>query len=379
MGFVKSIFGGDSGASFQGAGSANNIKDLDIQRDNNRFAERQMVNTINGKGPNLAQDQLNAATNQNIEQANAILAGQKGVNPALAAKLSAQNAANANQLAAGQSAMLRDQQIMGATQGLSQASLGAANNAQAGIDSQNSADAKVQAGNQASQQGFLGGLGSAIMPTVNGLLKPAAAAAAPIMSAGGPALSPLLLAAEGGEVPQMPITSFTAPAQPMRSKASQYLSSDQSMQMGMFAEGGNVSPDQWQSPETSKKFEAGFKKNPLDDAMSTIKNALGAAADKKKMARGGRVPALVSPGEVYIPPSKVQAAAQASDPRQVGDRIPGKAKVKGNSFKNDTVPATLEEGGIVLPRSVMEHKDPAKKAHEFVTKILANRTLKARR
>jgi hypothetical protein len=90
------------------------------------------------------------------------------------------------------------------------------------------------------------------------------------------------------------------------------------------------------------------------------------------MARGGKVPAMVSPGERYLPPNEVQQVAQGKkSPLQAGERIPGKAKVKGDSLKNDTVPKTLEEGGIVLPRSVMESKHPHWAAHKFVSNILA--------
>ena len=40
--------------------------------------------------------------------------------------------------------------------------------------------------------------------------------------------------------------------------------------------------------------------------------------------------------------------------------VPGKAKVKGDSLKNDIVPADLEDGGVVLPRHIMNKKDPEK-------------------
>lgn len=95
--------------------------------------------------------------------------------------------------------------------------------------------------------------------------------------------------------------------------------------------------------------------------------------------QAAKVPAMVSPGEVYIPPSKMNAVAKGADPIDAGQKIPGKAKVKGNSLKNDTVSKTLEEGGIVLPKSVMESKNPHWAAHKFVSEVMAKQGLSARR
>jgi hypothetical protein len=95
-------------------------------------------------------------------------------------------------------------------------------------------------------------------------------------------------------------------------------------------------------------------------------------------AKGGRVPAMVSPGEKYLPPKDVKKVVKdGKNPMAVGKTIPGKPKVKGakNSYANDTVPATLEEGGIVLPRSVTQSKNPHWAAHAFVRDIMAKKGL----
>jgi hypothetical protein len=89
-------------------------------------------------------------------------------------------------------------------------------------------------------------------------------------------------------------------------------------------------------------------------------------------AHGGRVPALVSPGERYLPPGEVKkVAAGEKSPIKAGQRIPGTPKVQGNSYTNDTVSKTLKSGGIVIPNSVMQSKNPAKEASKFVAAILA--------
>lgn len=91
------------------------------------------------------------------------------------------------------------------------------------------------------------------------------------------------------------------------------------------------------------------------------------------MAKGGQVPTMVSPGEKYLSPDKVQAVQKGASPMAVGETIPGAPKVKGakDSYANDTVPAMLEEGGIVIPRSVTQSKNPEKKAIEFVLAVMA--------
>ncbi len=102
-------------------------------------------------------------------------------------------------------------------------------------------------------------------------------------------------------------------------------------------------------------------------------------ARQLKMASGGVVPAMVSPGEAYIPPSKVDDVAAGAKPQSAGRMIPGKAKVKGDSLKNDTVPAKLETGGVVIPRTVMNKKDDGKAASKFVQAVLAKSTLRGKK
>jgi hypothetical protein len=49
--------------------------------------------------------------------------------------------------------------------------------------------------------------------------------------------------------------------------------------------------------------------------------------------------------------------------------IPGKAKYKGDTRSNDTVPALLSPGEIVLPRSVAQAEDAPERAKDFVSAI----------
>lgn len=95
------------------------------------------------------------------------------------------------------------------------------------------------------------------------------------------------------------------------------------------------------------------------------------------MANGGKVPALVSPGEQYLTPQDVKkVVTQGKNPLAVGERIPGKPKVAGNSYANDTVHKKLDSGGIVIPNSIMQSSDPAGNAAKFIAATLKNTALK---
>jgi hypothetical protein len=58
--------------------------------------------------------------------------------------------------------------------------------------------------------------------------------------------------------------------------------------------------------------------------------------------------------------------------------VAGKAKYSGDTEKNDTVPAMLSPGEIVIPRSIAQHPQAPKKAASFVAQIIAKNGLKKR-
>lgn len=82
-------------------------------------------------------------------------------------------------------------------------------------------------------------------------------------------------------------------------------------------------------------------------------------------AEGGMVPAREMPaGSIFG--SYVENMAG-------GGKVPGKAPFPGDNYGNDKVPAMLSPGEIVVPRSVLNSRDPAKKAAEFVAAILSKK------
>jgi hypothetical protein len=91
-------------------------------------------------------------------------------------------------------------------------------------------------------------------------------------------------------------------------------------------------------------------------------------------ARGGLVPAYLSKGERVIPPSKVKAVADGlENPMRASKRVPGKPEYPGNDYRNDVVPAKLQESSIVIPNKVLQSKNPEKEAIKFVQAVLAKR------
>lgn len=56
--------------------------------------------------------------------------------------------------------------------------------------------------------------------------------------------------------------------------------------------------------------------------------------------------------------------------------VPGQAKVAGDSSKNDTVPAMLSPGEVIIPKSVMESKDPSNMAAKFIEAVMAKQGMK---
>lgn len=130
---VGSIFGSVGGGVAQGAGATNQYQ---IQ---NPYAQQQLQEELNqqsqiygqqqtlaqalqqqmaGGGPNPAQTQFLGNQNSNIANAQGLIASQRGLNPALAARMGANAAAQGNQQAAMGSALLQQQQQLGATANL---------------------------------------------------------------------------------------------------------------------------------------------------------------------------------------------------------------------------------------------------------------------
>lgn len=138
-----SQYGGTIGTAQQNA--------VDNTKFNNVFGQQQALagqygQVASGQGPNPAKEMLRQQTGQNVNMAQGQAASQRGVNPALAARLAVDSGAGMNQQAAGQGA------TMGAQQQL------AAMGQQAGVLGQMQQGANAQQGVQTAALGTAGQL-----------------------------------------------------------------------------------------------------------------------------------------------------------------------------------------------------------------------------
>lgn len=252
----------------------------------------QLQGVANGTGPNPAQAMLNQATGANVANQAALMAGQRGAgaNVGLIARQAAQQGANTQQQAVGQGASLQAQQSLNA---LGQA--GALANQQAGqqIGQTNANTAAAQQ----EQQNLINanaGYNNAATSSQNS-----------INSVNG------TLANTGVQGQQKAIGGLT---------------NGLGAVTGLFSHGGEVGGP--------KSF----------------------AGQHLCMSAGGKVQDIItSPGEKLLTP--LQAKTVANDKSKApqvmaqAKKVPGKAAVKGDSEKNDTIPTKASVGSVVVPRT----------------------------
>lgn len=230
-----------------------------------RSLAQELVNQQAGLGPNPAQTQYQMNQQANIANAQGLIASQRGLNPALAARMGANIAAASNQKAALGSALLQQNQQLQATQNLG------------------SLYGQMQAGNLDQQQLY---------------------------------------------------TNAEAARQGINQKvASQNAQTNAQLASGIMQGVGS-----------------GF--------------AMGASALGKSSGGSGGTAMAGGPMDAGSPYSGSMYASE-------GGKVPGKAKVSGDSSANDTVHAMLSPDEIVIPRS--KAKDP-EKAKEFIDHLLKSKS-----
>lgn len=351
----------------------------------------QFQNVASGAGPNPAQAMLNQATGANVANQASLMAGQRGAgsNVGLIARQAAQQGAQAQQQAAGQAATMQANQSLnalgqagniagqqvgnqiGATTANTQAQQSEQQNLLNAIANQNNANVGMQSNINAGNAGLANGVMQGQQKAIGAALSSGAAGAGKPSARGGEVVA----YADGGAVgPQSSFGQFLAGW-----GSNNGASTPIQFNPGMQQMSGDNGPD-WKINRSSKTLQSSGQEN-SGMAGGAADSVGGPKTTPTEMvaSRGGKVPALVSPGERYLPPSEVKAvAAGKKNPMEAGEKIPGKPKVGGakNSYKNDTIPKTLEEGGIVLPRSVTQAKHPHWEAHKFVSALMAKKGLK---
>lgn len=355
MGFIGGLFGGGGGSPKQAnimhsvntdmtntayEQSQNAIKQQQaflqalqgqggIQNQSNVFNQQQQLagqlqGVANGMGPNPALSQLHQATGQNVQNQAALMAGQRGggANAGLLARQAGQQGGALQQQAVGQGATLQAQQQLAGLQALQ------------------------------AQQGMMGNLATQQVGQQSG------------------ALGNLNQFAQGEQ--QSLLNAVAQQNNAEIGNASQFNQAQSNQQQNNMKGFGQL---------------AGMA-NSIGGGIAGLFAAQGGMIANSKAgqylmnpqsyAHGGQVNAMVSPGERYLSPEEVKKVAHGKNPMKSGEKIPGKAHVKGDSLKNDTVPKKLKEGGIVLPKSVTEHPDAPEEAKRFVQAILAKNKMRAK-
>lgn len=364
FGGVLGTEGGAGGSSYGGPGS--------LPQDYTGNANLQdtyghLLGIANGTGPNPAMAQYNQNVQNLARQQSGAIASIQGISPALAARMASQQGSAAMQNAAGQGATMQAQQQLGALGQMGnvagqQATIAAGmqqnvNNVNAGLANQMGERGQAAAG------GSMNGAGSAI----------AAASGAQGGEVGRDFANPQKMA-DGG-MAGAPMSQFT---QFLNSAAGNPIAAD----VNTFTIPTLTAPSE-KTPQYAKKKSNGGVENtgqgPTNDNAAKLNSDIPYATPtyNSDFFRGGRVgapvQALVSPGELRIPRNKVAAVANGKSPFIVGEKIPGKPKVPGNSYSNDTVPKTLRTGDVIIPNAIMQSKDPVRGAQDMVAKIIARR------
>jgi hypothetical protein len=360
IGGLLGIGGGNSGTGYS-TPSGTNAGQLQTAytNANNAIGNQQQVygqlqNVAAGQGPNPAQAMLNQATSGNVQNQAALQAGQRGAaqNVGLIARQAGQQGMQAQQQAAVQGASMQAQQALNALQGAGNMATGitAAQQGEQGIlQGANTANNQVQ-GQLANttmqgQQGLLGGLGNAIGSVTH-------------------------LFAGGGDVQKMADGGLSGTGGPS----------------SMFAQYINQANPGSTPQFTSNTPKALFGNNgpsaaPQANPMAGATNAMPSAGvpGGNQSAGSGAIPTNGG----FIDPSQTDQTFTAAQGGNVGSKlkqgggVPGKAAVKGNSYKNDTVKALLSPGEVVIPKSVMEGKDPIRGAAQFVQAVMRKKGSKS--
>lgn len=238
-----------------------------------------------GQGPSIAQQQLAEATGQNVAQQAALLAGQRGGsgNVGLQARQIGQAGAQAQQQAAGQSALMRLQEQLAARQQLQQ------------------------------QQGMMAGLSTQ----------------------------------QVGQQAQA-MQAYGAQAQ-----------NEQQILLNALAQANQANVSNAQQMNSANAQTAAAARQAQGSVFGGLFNAAGAALPMFMGPAGGAAKGIAMAGNAL----PIDNIAYDGGVAKVVD---GEPVVEGDSPKNDTVPAMLSPGEVVLPRTVVNAKNPGAEAKKFV-------------
>lgn len=346
-----------------------------LYNQNNVYGQQQALSDTlggiaNGTGPNPAQAMLAQSTGNNVANQAALMAGQRGsnANVGMMARQAAMQGANIQQQSAGQAAALQAQQSLNALSGqaaqqqamqnvagsqVGQQSQGLTNLNQAQQNEQNMLmnAANNYGGQQVAMQSNINNANAGIQNTVaqgqqslqGGLL-------------GG--IGTALLRAHGGMIPNH------------YSNGGQVANGPQSM-AGKFLNGYSSGSGMNNSPSAGI-FNGGMQFGQgLGQAISNGFSNLFSPSPTSIMQNNMPSFNSLNPSTIGEQNSSDSSFNKGGKVMKGGGKVPGKDKVKGDSYANDTVNAKLSPGEIVIPVSITQGKDPITEGARFIAATLA--------
>lgn len=364
----------------------------------------QLQGVANGTGPNPAQAMLAQNTGANVANQAALMAGQRGAgtNVGLEARQAAQQGAATQQQAVGQGATMQANQSLNAlgqlgglagqqvaqqqgaigqlgqmTAAQQQAALQQANQAAAlqqanqsqllgAQQGQNTTLANSQASINAAQAGANTASAQGGINAGQGILQGLGTA---ISGGAGKAHGGLIKMADGGSIPNQVQPQIYAPSglesDAWINKSQSSPSKPQSAAAPMPSGMSGVIPDA--NVSTGNSFGVGNG----SDLMQSLAMAAGGQVNNPKLQQSHLSPSDHS----SMLHKHIREGASQVFAAKAGGHVPGKAKIPGkkDSLKNDVVPAMLSPGEIVIPRSITQGSDAARKSAEFVARVLAKK------
>lgn len=156
-----------------------------------------------GGGPSVAEQQLRRTTGENVQRTAGLVASQRGMNPALAARIAAMAGANANQEAAGQGATLHAQEQVAARAQLGDVLSGM----QSGATSLAGTTGSLQNNQNATRVQNVLGTNQVNAGVARDNAQFEGAVLGGLAGGAGAAMGKAAMKAEGGEIPGRPETS----------------------------------------------------------------------------------------------------------------------------------------------------------------------------
>jgi hypothetical protein len=324
-------------AQSQGQGPAQQL--IAQQGANNQAQQAATMASVRGASANPAAIARQAAI-QGMQGQQQVLNAQAG------AQLQSQNAL------AGQYGTMANEGLQG--QSIAQGAIAAANNVNAGVAGQNAQ------GNRGLLGGIVGGVAGALGLAHGGTVpKMASGGMMGIQQYGGGAGIPDYSGLQPGQ--QDPFSSALASGMKAGKGARNLWSQDGSATPSMPtlqdpALGSSAVPsvpDPTLGASTSLTADPSLASDPTLNPMNPTSQAIPTLQMPSGYACGGKIP---------------------FNQMLAGGRVGGKAKVAGDSEENDTEPTLLSPGEAVIPRSIMQSPNAAKKAAEFIAHLKAKKS-----